>query len=261
VLPSYAPKWLCSKLVECLKGHFNRNDTHRYLSSSGKAIATRLAHDGFSVCLNDVPAASSSLSSTLSELPQTNSNQHTSFTVDVSQQSQVRALIQHAITTLGPLKVMVANAGISKIKPILEQTEADMRQMLDINFMGVWNCYTLAAKQMIKQLDASQAQGEPLIPGGKNAGKIIGAASLTAFRPFNYLGHYAASKHAVRGFTQSLALEVARYNITANAYAPGVVDTPMWAESDREIAWREGGEEAEGCAGGAEGADCVGEVE
>ena len=129
---------------------------------------------------------------------------------------------------------MVANAGISKVKPILEQTEADMRQMLDVNFMGVWNCYTLAAKQMIRQLE------EEIIPEGKMIGKIIGASSLAAFRPFNYLGHYAASKHAVRGFTQSLALEVAKYNITANAYAPGVVDTPMWAESDAEIARREG---------------------
>jgi NAD(P)-dependent dehydrogenase (short-subunit alcohol dehydrogenase family) len=44
----------------------------------------------------------------------------------------------------------------------------------------------------------------------------------------------------VRGFTQSLALEIVRYNIIANAYAPGVVDTPMWAESDAEIARREG---------------------
>jgi NAD(P)-dependent dehydrogenase (short-subunit alcohol dehydrogenase family) len=165
------------------------------------------------------------------------SAQTTSFIADVSQNSQVAALIQHTVKTLGPLKVMIANAGISKVKPILEQTEAEMRQMLDVNFIGVWNCYNLAAKQMIKQQQDSQ---DKIIPGGKNAGKIIGAASLAAFRPFNYLGHYAASKHAVRGFTQSLALEVARYNITANAYAPGVVDTPMWAESDAEIARREG---------------------
>jgi NAD(P)-dependent dehydrogenase (short-subunit alcohol dehydrogenase family) len=132
---------------------------------------------------------------------------------------------------------MVANAGISKIKPILKQTEAEVRQMMDVNFMGVWNCYTLAAKQMIQQLSDRQQKIEP---GGVNNGKIIGAASLAAFRPFNYLGHYAASKHAVRGFTQSLALEVAKYNITANAYAPGVVDTPMWAESDAEMARLEG---------------------
>jgi NAD(P)-dependent dehydrogenase (short-subunit alcohol dehydrogenase family) len=212
-----------------------------YISAApkrGKAIATRLAHDGFSVCLNDVPASSTSLSSTLDKLKQISpQSQTTSFIADVSQNSQVASLIRHTVETLGPLKVMVANAGISKIKPILEQTEQDMRQMLDVNFMGVWNCYTLAAKQMIAQLEESR---EKIVPGGKNAGKIIGAASLAAFRPFVYLGHYAATKHAVRGFTQSLALEVARFNITANAYAPGVVDTPMWAESDAEIARREG---------------------
>jgi meso-butanediol dehydrogenase / (S,S)-butanediol dehydrogenase / diacetyl reductase len=88
---------------------------------------------------------------------------------------------------------------------------------------------------MIKQLESQKSE-----PGGKNAGKIIGAASLAAFRPFPYLGHYAASKHAVRGFTQSLAVEIAKHNITVNAYAPGVVDTPMWEESDREMGRREG---------------------
>jgi short-subunit dehydrogenase len=83
------------------------------------------------------------------------SPQTTSFIADVSQHSQVAALIQHIVKTLGPLKVMIANAGISKAKPILEQTEPEMWEMLDVNFIGVWNCYTLAAKQMIKQQQGS----------------------------------------------------------------------------------------------------------
>jgi NAD(P)-dependent dehydrogenase (short-subunit alcohol dehydrogenase family) len=152
-------------------------------------------------------------------------------------------MISHAVSTLGPLKVMVANAGISRVKPLLEQTETDVREMMDINFMGVWNCYTLAAKQMIAQLEPNPKTEKHGADG--NNGKLLAAASLASFRPFKYLGHYAASKHAVRGLTQAMALELGKYNITVNAYAPGVVDTPMWAESDVEFARREGKRERE----------------
>ena len=153
---------------------------------------------------------------------------------DVTSHSQVEDMVAQTVDTFGPLKVLVANAGISKIKPLLEQSEQDMRTMMEVNTMGVWHCYTIAARQMVKQLDQGQVEK------GENNGKIIGAASLAALRPFLWLGHYAASKHAVRGLTQSLALEIAEKGITANSYAPGIVDTPMWAESDIELGRRQG---------------------
>ena len=80
---------------------------------------------------------------------------------DVSKRSEVETLVQKSVDVLGPLDVMVANAGIAQVKPALELTEEDMQCMININLFGVFNCYQIAAKQMIKQ-------------GTK--GKLLGAA-------------------------------------------------------------------------------------
>ena len=85
--------------------------------------------------------------------------------------------------------------------------------MLNINVIGVFNCYRAAAEQFIKQ---------------GTSGKLIGASSVAGLRGQPLLGPYATSKFAVRGLTQSFAAELAGEGITANAYAPGVVETGMW---------------------------------
>lgn len=91
---------------------------------------------------------------------------------------------------------------------------------------GVYNCYATAAKQMIKQ--------------GGGGGKILGAASIVAFKPFALLSHYSASKWAVRGMTQAFAMEMAEHKITVNAYAPGIVGTAMWDLIDEELGKKKG---------------------
>ncbi len=70
-------------------------------------------------------------------------------------------MISASVAALGPLTVMVANAGIAQVKPLLELSEDDVRRIFEVNVFGVFNCYNAAAKQMIKQ-------------GG--GGKILGAA-------------------------------------------------------------------------------------
>ncbi|KAL8724140.1 MAG: hypothetical protein Q9166_008113 [cf. Caloplaca sp. 2 TL-2023] len=129
-------------------------------------------------------------------------------------------MVQASVERLGPLNVMVANAGIAQVKEVLDLAEEDVERMFNVNFFGVFNCYQIAAKQFIKQ-------GTP--------GKILGAASIVAFRPFALLSHYSASKWAVRGLTQAFAMEVARHNITVNGYAPGIVGTAMWDEIDEKM--------------------------
>lgn len=114
--------------------------------------------------------------------------------------------MQASVDELGPLSTMVANAGIAQVKGLLELTEEDLKRMFEVNVYGVHNCYSIAAKQMI-----SQGHG----------GKIMGAASIVAFKPFPLLSHYSASKWAVRGLTQAYAMELAEHKITVNAYAPG----------------------------------------
>jgi NAD(P)-dependent dehydrogenase (short-subunit alcohol dehydrogenase family) len=116
---------------------------------------------------------------------------------------------------------MVANAGIAQMKPVLEMTDEDIRVIFDVNVIGVFNCYSAAAKQMIKQ---------------GSGGKIIGAASIAAFKGSPGLAHYCASKAAVSSFTKTCALELGRHKITVNGYAPGVVDTPIWDVVDEKVA-------------------------
>jgi NAD(P)-dependent dehydrogenase (short-subunit alcohol dehydrogenase family) len=152
---------------------------------------------------------------------------------DVTKASQVEAMIKETVEKLGPLTLMVANAGIAPVKPLLEVTEDELNRVMDVNFKGVFNCYTLAAKQMI-------AQGDPQTAAGVAVYKIVGASSIVAFKAFAALGIYSASKWAVRGMTQSLAMELAKHKITVNTYAPGIVGTAMWDEVDEALGRIEG---------------------
>ncbi|KAL6714772.1 hypothetical protein ACLMJK_008198 [Lecanora helva] len=185
----------------------------------GKAIALRLADDGFDVCVNDIQANQTGIDEVVAEIKSKNRNA-IGVVADVSKRSEVERLVQQSFDALGSLGIMVANAGIAQVKPVLELTEEDVERMINVNLYGVFNCYQIAAKQFIKQ-------------GTK--GKILGAASIVAYRPFTLLSHYSASKWAVRGLTQAFAMEVASYGITCNAYAPGIVGTAMWDEIDEKM--------------------------
>jgi len=70
---------------------------------------------------------------------------------------------------------------------------------------------------------------------GTTGYKIIGCASIVAFKPFPLLSHYSASKWAVRGLTQGFAMEMSKHKIQVNAYAPGIVGTAMWELIDEKL--------------------------
>ncbi|KAI2481614.1 acetoin dehydrogenase [Pyrenophora tritici-repentis] len=195
----------------------------------GKAIALRLANDGYHVCINDIEANKSSADEVVKEI-QGLGRKAFAYTADVSKLSEVQAMVRASVSELGPLNTMVANAGIAQVKPLLDVTEEDLKRMFEINLYGVYHCYTTAAKQMI-----SQGTG----------GKLIGAASVAAFKPTALLGHYGASKWAVRGLTHSFALELAEHKITANAYAPGIVGTAMWDLIDEKMGEKMGAKKGE----------------
>lgn len=195
----------------------------------GKAIALRLASDGYDICVNDIGANKAGIDSAVSEI-QGLGRKATDSVADVSNMSEVQSLVEHSVSELGNLDTMVANAGIAQVKALLDLTEQDLRRMFEVNVFGVYNCYTAAARQMIKQ-------------GG--GGKLIGAASIVSFKPFALLSHYSASKWAVRGLTQAFAMEMAEHKITVNAYAPGIVGTAMWDLIDEELAKKAGKKKGE----------------
>ncbi|KAL6722364.1 hypothetical protein ACLMJK_001471 [Lecanora helva] len=195
----------------------------------GKAIAIQLAKDGFDICINDIPSKQQAIDDAVTEI-KAFGRKAVGIAADVSRRAEVETLVQGSAERLGPLSVMVANAGITQVKPILELTEEDVDKIFKVNFNGVFNCYQVAAKQIIKQ-------------GTK--GKLIGAASITAFKPFPIAAPYSASKWAVRGLTQAFAMELGAHGITCNAYAPGIVDTAQWAYADEVMAELTGAEKGE----------------
>ena len=125
---------------------------------------------------------------------------------------------------------MVANAGIAQVKTILELTPADLQRMFEVNVFGVVYCLQAAAEQMRRQ---------------GTGGKIINAASIAAHSGFDLLGHYSATKFAVRALTQAAAKELAKDKITVNAYCPGIVGTDMWDLIDEQMGARNGNAKGE----------------
>lgn len=183
----------------------------------GRAIALRLAGDGFDVAVNDIDSEAANL---VVEEIRFLGKKALSISADVSQREEVFEMVSTVVETLGQLNVMVSNAGIAQGKQLLDIREEDMERMFRINVFGVMYCMQAAAEQMIKQ-------------GG---GKIINASSVAGRRGSGFLGHYSASKFAVVGLTQSGAIEFAKYGITVNAYCPGVVGTTnMWEALDEEL--------------------------
>jgi NAD(P)-dependent dehydrogenase (short-subunit alcohol dehydrogenase family) len=182
--------------------------------------------------VNDVSANKAGIDKLVSELNEKHgSGAAIGVVADVTASSEVQSMIKESVDKLGPLTVMVANAGIAQVSPALDISDEDVQRMFNVNFMGVWLCYTHAARQMI-------AQGP--VPEGSSGYKILGAASIVAFKPFPLLAHYSASKWAVRGLTQVFAMEMAKHKINVNAYAPGIVGTAMWDEIDEKLGEIEG---------------------
>ncbi|MGI5138103.1 SDR family oxidoreductase [Streptomyces sp. CA-106110] len=181
----------------------------------GRGIALRLAQDGFNVAINDIPHSADAAESVKAEIEAL--GRRASLVLgDVTEPAAVSSMIDRAVSELGRLDVTVANAGIARIESILETTPESWDLTFAINAKGVFLTWQAAAKQYI-------AQG-----GG---GKLIAAASQAAYRSAAGLPAYSASKWAVRGLTQAAAQEFAPHGITANSYAPGIVNTPLWKDT------------------------------
>lgn len=183
----------------------------------GRAIALRLAQDGHAVVVNDLDEATAR---GVAEEIGGRGGKAVAIAADVSDRDAVFGLVERSVSQLGSVDVMVANAGIAQVKTLLELTPADLERMFSVNVNGVVYCMQAAAERMIEQ---------------GSGGKIISASSIAGHQGFDRLGHYSASKFAVRALTQAAAKELAPHGITVNAYCPGIVDTAMWEQIDESL--------------------------
>ena len=173
----------------------------------GKAIATRLANDGFRVVLHDINA--DNLNKVKAEFDAAGFENIAVKGNSASREDQFR-LVDEAVKAFGRVDVFVNNAGVESVGTFLSLNENEIDRVLGINIKGVIFGTQAAAEQMKKQ---------------QGVGKIINACSIAGHESYEMLSLYCATKHAVRSFTHSTAKELAPYNIRVNAYCPGVADT------------------------------------
>ena len=133
------------------------------------------------------------------------------FALDVTDAASVEACTAEVARRLGPIDVLVNNAGVTATAPALELAEADFDAVLDVNLRGAWRVARAVA------------------PGMRDAGggSVVNVASILGLRVAGGVAAYAVSKAALVQMTRALALEWARHGIRVNALAPGYVETDL----------------------------------
>jgi NAD(P)-dependent dehydrogenase (short-subunit alcohol dehydrogenase family) len=132
------------------------------------------------------------------------------ISLDVTRSESVAAAVAKAEAELGPLTILVNNAGVVVSKPLFEHTEADWDYVVDTNLKGAW----LVARKFAHHL-----------VGLKRPGRIINITSVLGLRTIGRVPAYCAAKAGLTHLTHVLAMELARYGILVNALAPGYVET------------------------------------
>jgi meso-butanediol dehydrogenase/(S,S)-butanediol dehydrogenase/diacetyl reductase len=140
--------------------------------------------------------------------------------VDVTSRTQVRAMIQKAVDEFGELNVIFNNAGVNRPRDFMEVDEENFEQIVRVNTWGVIVCTQEAAKQMI-----TQGLG----------GKIVNTGSIASRQGFWDFVPYCVAKFGTLAVTQATARGLIQHGITVNAFAPGVVDTPMWIGLNEDL--------------------------
>ena len=186
----------------------------------GQAMAIGLAEAGADVALVDVLDMDES-----QEAIEKLGRRCINIKVDLSKKESADTIVNTTVEKLGSLDILFNNAGIIRRAPLVDFTEKDWDDVMNINIRAVFFLSQAAARVMIKQ--------------GKG-GKIVNTASMLSFQGGILVPSYTASKSAVMGLTRLLANELAAHNINVNAIAPGYMATdntaPLRADPDRNKA-------------------------
>ena len=171
----------------------------------GRAIAERLVEEGASVVVFDVDA----------ELAERTAAELGAVAVggDVSRRQDVRRAVAACVERFGGIDVLVAQAGIGDLQPLLEIDDAAWDRMLGVNLTGVFYSVQEAAREM----------------AARSGGAIVVTASTNAFYVEQHTSHYSATKGGVWTFVRNAALDLGQYGIRVNSVLPGIIDTRLSA--------------------------------
>jgi 3-oxoacyl-[acyl-carrier protein] reductase len=176
----------------------------------GRAIAQAFAAEGAHVVLAARDAAK--LAEAVAEI-QAKGGKAEALALDVSDRASVEAGVAQVVAAHGRIDHLVNNAGVTRDNLLLRMKDEEWRQVLDTNLTGAFLCTQAVLKPMLKQ----------------KSGRIVTITSVVGLAGNAGQANYAASKAGVIGFTKSVAREVASRGITANAIAPGFIETDMTA--------------------------------
>lgn len=187
----------------------------------GAAIAHALAEAGASVV---VSARSASEIEAIAASLRENGAAAWAVVCDVTNEASVRRLGEEARRHLGAVEILVSNAGDAASAPLAKITLQEWNRILAVNATGTFLCTREFGPEMAL----------------RGRGRIVNVASTAGLHGGKYIASYAAAKHAVIGFTRSIALEMAERGVTVNAVCPGYTDTSLTDRTVRNISTRTG---------------------
>ena len=187
----------------------------------GAAAARRLAGEGAAVVVADLDLAAAEQ---IAGAIQAEGGRAHAVQVEVSQRSQVEAMLAAALDAYGHVDVLANIAGIALFEPFLDLSEEAWRKVLDVNLTGVYLCSQVVARHMVER---------------GIEGRIVNMASTNGLVAEAQLAHYNASKFGVVGLTMTMAIELAPYNIRVNSVCPGLIRTRLTRTIVDDPEWRE----------------------
>lgn len=183
-------------------------------SGMGRAMAFSFAGEGSAVVVIDISEQNGT--DTVREI-ESRGGSAKFFLADITCKADVEEMVQKTATVMGPVDILINNAGIVRGAPFLEISEQSWETTLSINLKGAFFCAQAVAPSMME----------------RKSGKILNISSRAFLGSIGQMD-YVASKGGLVSLTRALALELAPYKINVNCIAPGVIQTPLLEKVEKE---------------------------